>query len=132
MESSAEFSVSLNNTTYFFTTPLDSTLTEPFCDAFGKQHCSYKWWSAWLFFALGLLLMFTNLRNLCVLVYILRRHWVNTEAICCVISGLNAMFGTLIVVRSVTTYLRDLWPPNQFVVCIWSNFIFIMYFNLAY
>ena len=101
----------------FFITSLATV--KPDCDAFGKPHCSYNRWSAWSYFALGLLLMFTNARNLVVLVYILRRHWVGTNAVCSVISGLNAIFGALIVVRSATITLRDLWPSNQFVVHIW-------------
>ena len=88
------------------------------CDAFGKPHCLYNRWSAWLFFALGLLLMFTNIRNVAVLAYILRRHWVNTDAICLVISVLNAFYGTAIVLRSLTHNLPDIWPYNQFEVSI--------------
>lgn len=85
------------------------------CDEFGKNHCVYNpnQWAAWIYFALGLLLMIANVRNLAVLTYILRRHWVNTDAICLAISVLNALHGTAIVTRSAARSLRNLWPYNQ-------------------
>lgn len=86
------------------------------CDAFGKPHCTYNQRTVWLLFILGLLLMFTNFRNVAVLGYILRRHWVNTDAICFTISVLNSIFGTAIVFRSLTHSLPNIWPHNQFEV----------------
>ena len=98
--------------------PSNSSLAnvKPDCDAFGKKHCSYNVWSAWLLFGLGLLLVFTNARNMTVLVYIMRRKWVNTDAICLAISILNVLHGMVIVTRSITRSLHNLWPFSQFEV----------------
>ena len=101
---------------------LNEARAEPKCDSFGKPHCSSNRLSAWLFFAIGLLLLFTNIRNAAVLAYILRRHWINTDAICFVISVLNAIYGAAIVLRSLTHTLPDIWPYNQFEVSIQINF----------
>ena len=98
------------------------------CDAFGKQHCFYNGWSAWLLFGLRLLLVFTNARN------IMRCQWVNTDAICLPISVLNVLHGVVIVTRSMTRSLRNLSPFNQFEVhiyCVWKRISYRSAKNVA-
>ena len=82
------------------------------CDDYGKSHCHFDSWRAWLLFSLSFWIVASNIKLVHAFISLLRKKWYNLDFEILIIGMLNIAFGACTLVAS-RNFLWNRWPANR-------------------